>query len=187
MNEQVPLAYSDAAIAEARCVAATVRLLTQHRLHMPRSHIGARLHFADGTSAPVYRETTVDHAPVDPCVLFVAFRLRGVRGRGHALFRHESLLNTPLFVGFPGYVSKLWLAHDANGIYRGVYEWDGPGHAQHYAQSLWRVLGLVTDPGSIRYHVVPHLTRNNLLPDPTLLSKDPSDNAQAWWRLSAVT
>ena len=63
--------------------------------------------------------------PTHPPVLVVAFRLRWVRGRGHALFRAESLLNTPLFVGFPGFVSKLWLAHDENGAYRGFYQWNG--------------------------------------------------------------
>ena len=68
----------------------------------------------------------VKHAQVEaPVVLVVAFRLRWVRGRGHALFRVESVLNTPLFVGFPGFVSKLWLANDENGVYRGFYEWDG--------------------------------------------------------------
>ena len=70
-----------------------------------------RLHLADGTSAPVYRETVADRgATLDPCVLVVEFRLRAVRGLGHAAFRRESLLNTPLFAGFPGFVSKLWLA-----------------------------------------------------------------------------
>jgi hypothetical protein len=82
---------------------------------------------ADGTSASVYRETVVDRGTTqDPCALVVEFRLRVVRGWGRALFRWESLLNTRLFVGFPGFVSKLWLAHDDYGRYRGVYEWDGP-------------------------------------------------------------
>src|SRR5688572_5354701 len=57
-----------------------------------------------------------------------------VRGWGHALFRWESLLNTPLFVGFAGFVSKLWLAHDEDGVYRGFYEWDGPARAEYYAR-----------------------------------------------------
>ena len=35
-----------------------------------------------------------------------------------------SLLNTPFFVGFPGFVSKLWLANDEHGVYRGLYRWD---------------------------------------------------------------
>ena len=68
-----------------------------------------RLHFSDGTSGRVYRETVIDRgATARPCVLVVEFRLRAVRGRGHALFRWESLLNTLLFAGFPGLVSKLW-------------------------------------------------------------------------------
>jgi hypothetical protein len=53
-------------------------------------------------------------------VLVVEFRLRAVRGLGHAAFRWESLLNTPLFAGFPGFVSKLWLANDDLGRYRGL-------------------------------------------------------------------
>jgi FAD binding domain len=57
-------------------------------------------------------------ATADPCVLVVEFRLRAVRRRGHAVFRRESLLNTPLFAGFPGFVSKLWLADDERGRYR---------------------------------------------------------------------
>src|SRR6266581_2984785 len=68
------------------------------------------------------------------------FRLRAVRGLGHAAFRRESLLNTPLFAGFPGFVSKLWLAHDDLGRYRGLYEWDAPLLAENYARALWRVL-----------------------------------------------
>jgi hypothetical protein len=35
------------------------------------------------------------HPTRDPCVLVVGFRLRAVRGWGHAAFRAESLLNTP--------------------------------------------------------------------------------------------
>jgi hypothetical protein len=83
----------------------------------------------------------------------VAFRLRAVRGLGHAAFRWESLLNTPLFAGFPGFVSKLWLANDDLGRYRGLYEWDAPLLAENYARALWRVLALVSVPGSIHYVV----------------------------------
>ena len=85
------------------------------------------LRFADGTTGRVYRETVVDHDCVaDPCVLVVCFSVCGfVRGPFHTLFVGESMLNTPLFVGFPGFVSKLWLASDDNGVYRGVYGWDG--------------------------------------------------------------
>jgi hypothetical protein len=141
VQEKPPLAYSAAVRALAGCFMATARLVGQRRMHLPSQRVGMRLRFADGTSARVFRETVVDRgATVDPCVLVVEFRLRAVRGRGHAVFRRESLLNTPLFAGFPGFVSKLWLADDERGRYRGLYEWDGPRLAENYARALWRVL-----------------------------------------------
>ena len=162
--ERPPLAYPAALRALAGCFANTVRLLGQRRMHLPRGRVGMRLRFADGTSARVYRETVVDRGPtLDPCVLIVEFRLRAVRGRGHAAFRLESMLNTPLFAGFPGFVSKLWLAHDERGRYRGVYEWDGPRLAENYARALWRVLALVSVRGSVHYVVLPGLGRDVLL------------------------
>lgn len=150
-----------------------------------------RLRFANGTSARVYRETVVDDTPKDPCALVVEFRLWewAVRGRRtHTLFRWESLLNTPLFVGFPGFVSKLWLANDEHGVYRGVYEWDGAERAEHYARSLWRVLALGCEPGSIHYRVLPGLGRDALLAAPHGMdspldrASDARDAVRAWWR-----
>ena len=182
MNEQAPVPRLDALAAEARCVGRFAKLLAQRRIRQPREHLGMRLRFADGSSSPVYRETVIGHDPTDPCVLVVAFRLRLVRGFGHQLFRWESLLNTPLFVGYPGYVSKLWLAHDQHGVYRGVYEWDDPELAQRYARSLWRVLELVCVPGSIHYHVLPRIRRDAWLADRSL-TPETSGGERAWWRI----
>jgi hypothetical protein len=113
---------------------------------------------------------------MEPCALVVSFRLRMVRGRGHRVFRWESILNTPLFVGFPGFVSKLWLAHDELGNYRGLYEWDGPSRAEHYARCLWRVLAIVSVPGSIHYRVLPGLTLD------ALLTEQAQSDVPDWWR-----
>lgn len=182
--EQPPLAYQAALRALAGCLARTARLLWQRRLHLPKKRVGEWLRFADGSSARVYRETAADRGQtLDPCVLIVEFRLRAVRGRGHAAFRAESLLNTPLFAGFPGFVSKLWLAHDERGRYRGVYEWDGPRLAENYARALWRVLALVSVPGSVHYVVLPGLCRDVLLERPHVLASAAAD-AAAWWRLA---
>jgi len=182
LPEQPPLAYPAALRALAGCVAGTARLLREGRLHLPRERVGMRLRFADGTSARVYRETTVDRgATADPCVLVVEFRLRAVRGRGHAAFRAESLFNTPLFAGFPGLVSKLWLAHDERGRYRGLYEWDGPRLADGYARALWRVLALVSVRGSIHYVVLPGLRRDVLLARPQA-----GGHGAEWWRLTGA-
>lgn len=187
VKDQVPLPYKEAAWAVIQCFGSAVGLLARRRLRHPKKHLGMRLGFADGTTARVYRETVVaGRATAEPCVLFVEFRLRFVRGWGHPLFQAESLLNTPLFVGFPGFVSKLWLAHDDNGVYRGVYQWDGADRAEHYARSLWCVLALVSVPGSIHYRVVPGLRRDEVLDAPYLLNATAPTDATAWWRLVAV-
>ena len=185
--EQPPLAYPAAMRALAGCTVNTARLIWRRRMHLPSQRVGMRLHFADGTSAPVFRETIVDRrATADPCVLVVEFRLRAVRGRGHAAFRRESLFNTLLFAGFPGFVSKLWLADDERGRYRGLYEWDGPRLAENYARALWRVLALVSVRGSIHYVVLPGLRRDVLLARPEALDGAVADLA-AWWRLAEIT
>ncbi|TNC21324.1 hypothetical protein FG385_28690 [Amycolatopsis alkalitolerans] len=159
-------------------------MLLRGEVHLPRGEVGTVLSFADGTEGRVYRDTVSDRIPCEPCFLAVSFRLRGVRGvRGHALFRWESLLNTPLFVGFPGFVSKLWLRHDTNGVYRGLYEWDGAEAAERYARSLWRVLDLVSVRGSIDYRVVPGLRRIDVLADPDVLAERARPEEPAWWQV----
>lgn len=79
------------------------------------------------------------------------------------------MLNTPLFVGFRGCVSKLWLAHDENGVYRGLYQWNDAQLADAYVRALWWVLALVSARGSIHYVVLPGLRRDDVLADPTVL------------------
>ena len=184
-NQQAPVAYGTALRAVANCAARTVPLLAGRRIHLRRDHLGMRLRFADGTSAPVFRETVAGPGVAhDPCVLVVRFRLRGVRGFGHVIFRRESLLNTPLFVGFPGFVSKLWLGHDEHGFYRGLYEWDGPARAEHYARSLWRVLALVSVPGSIGYQVLPGIRPADALSGASVPGGGAQPGTGEWWRVA---
>ena len=184
MNEQRPLPWWVALLAEIRCIVSTVVLLLGRRIRLPSERVGMRVQFADGTSGRVYRETVVAGREADdPCVLVVQFRLRFVRGRLHTAFRWESILNTPLFVGFPGFVSKLWLAHDQNDVYRGLYEWDGPQRAEHYARSLWQVLSLGCEPSSIRYVVLPGMRRDALLAAAELIEANAhASAATAWWQ-----
>jgi hypothetical protein len=129
--------------AFARSAMATGRLLAAGRLASPRAYVGRRLGFADGTTSFVFRETAIrDHDPRDPAVLVVRFRLRafGHRRLLHALFRRECILHTPLFAGFPGFQTKLWISDTTTGVYRGLYEWDGPERAADYADTLARLL-----------------------------------------------
>ena len=176
MTLQGPLAVEAAATALWRGTTCGAALVARRRVHQPRDLTGRRLHFADGTSAVVFRETRLERPALSqPTVLVVGFRLRLVRGRGHAVVRPASALSTPLFAGFPGFASKLWLGHDGHGRYRGVYEWDGAGPAEDYARSLWRLLALVSVPGSVGYHLLPDLTRDVALAFPVA-------GPPEWWR-----
>ncbi|NUS00280.1 MAG: hypothetical protein HOV67_34090 [Kribbellaceae bacterium] len=165
----------------AACAGRTVVELAWGRVRLPRDRVGLRVRFADGSTSWVYRETVLAGVvPVDPCVLIVQFRLRHVTGRGHRLFRAESLLNTPLFAGFPGFVSKLWFAADEFGVYRGCYDWDGPERAEAYVRALWWPLALVSEVDSIRYEVLRGVRRDDVVTDPGSIDV-PAEPGQ-WWR-----
>ena len=184
---EVPLPLPSAARELLACALRTLTLLATHRIREPSRHLGQRICFADGTESTVYRETVIDREPpLDPAVLVVSFRLRRVhRAWMHAVFRWESELNTVLFAGFPGLVSKLWLRHDQNDLYRGFYQWDGPERAVAYVRALWWVLALVSERESIRYAVLPGLDRDQVLTDPGMvdgLAASPG----GWWRPTGV-
>lgn len=66
-------------------------------------------------------------------------------------------------------MSKLGLAHDENGVYRGFYQWNGSQLADAYVRALWWVLALVSVRGSIHYVVLPGLHRDDVLADLTVL------------------
>lgn len=164
--------------ALARCALRTGDLVLHRRLHQPSRNVGRQVRWADGTTSTVYRETTADHVATDQCTLVVRFRLRGVRSPlWHALFRFESELNTVLFAGFPGFVSKLWFTADERGVYRGVYDWDGVERAHAYVRALWWALMVVSVRSSIEHVVVPGVGRDELLRDAAATEDD-----AAWWR-----
>jgi len=165
--------------AVLRCAAITFAMLARRRLALPRPLVGSTLRFGDGRTSRIFRETAVrEPAPDDPAVLVVHFALRwiGHVRWPHAVFRRTCVVNTPLFAGFPGFHSKLWLADTGPGGYRGVYEWHGAGPAADYARVLSRVLALVSVPGSIRWHVVPGLRRDSFL--------HRSDGSGEWWTIT---
>jgi hypothetical protein len=173
--------------AFARSAVATFRLLAAGHLTSPRTYLGSHLRFADGTTSFVFRETAIrDHDPQDPAVLVVQFRLRafGHRRFLHALFRRECILHTPLFAGFPGFQSKLWISDTATGVYRGLYEWDGPERAADYADQLVHLLIPLSTHDSVRYHVIPGIRRHDLSGTPGLAVAGQEQAADAWWRLA---
>jgi hypothetical protein len=184
MIERPPFRLSPGIRALGRCVARAAELIATRRLHEPRTNVGRRVRWTDGTTSTVYRETVADVAPTDtPTTLVVSFRLRGVRSDlFHRLFRLESELNTILFAGFPGFVSKLWFANDERGVYRGLYDWHDPASAEAYVRALWWALMVVSERSSIHYAVLPGVRRDDLLKVPHLADVFVVDEPAAWWR-----
>lgn len=182
-TSRVSLTYAIGAIV--RSLIRFVVLLASSRIHQPSRHVGGELTFANDGSARVFRETVVDQRRSGiPAVLVVEFRLRVVHGLVHKLFQWESLVNTPLFAGFPGFISKLWLTDDQNEVYRGIYEWDRAEHAEVYAHVLCRLLALVAAPGSVDYRVLPHETRAQFLAECECLMGEAPSGSSAWWRVA---
>ena len=126
----------------AHCVRAWGGLVARGQLRSPKEYVGTHLHFRDGTTSLVFRETLRRAPTLEPALLVIQFRLAALGSNrwAHAAFRRECVLHTPLFAGFPGFRSKLWADDVTTGIYRGVYEWDGAEAARAYAT---RMVGLL--------------------------------------------
>jgi hypothetical protein len=161
-----------------------MRMSAHHRLSRPVDHVGATLSFRDETTSRVFRETlVVGAATADPVLLVIRFRLAFLDDLGllHAGFRRECLIHTPLFAGFRGFRSKLWLEDEDTRIYRGVYQWDGEKDAATYAARMVGLLAPFSNRGTARSHVVPGLSRSDYLVDPDVTAGGASDG---WWRLA---
>lgn len=165
MTVEATPGIGEVCVAVARSVATTAGLLLRGSLTAPATLLGAVLPDADGGASTVFRETRAARVASQRVLLVVAFRLRWVGNRSwaHAVFRRTCVVNTPLFAGFPGFVSKLWLADRSTGVYRGLYEWDGAAAAEAYALRLAQVLRPVTVPGSVSYVVLEGADRAEIL------------------------
>lgn len=153
------------------------------QLSRPTEYLGAVLHFLDGTASTVFRETRTADVPMhDPVLLTIEFRLAPLDDIAflHAGFRYECLLHTPLFAGFPGFRSKLWLADDATRMYRGIYEWDGEALARDYASRMVALLRPFSNHGTAQFHVAVGLRRSTYLSEPGVVSEQSGDE---WWQL----
>jgi hypothetical protein len=168
----------------ARSVAAWGGLVASRRLTSPKDNLGARLRFADGSSSFVFRETAVAKPGTsDPTLLVIQFRLAALGSNRllHAAFRRECVLHTPLFAGFPGFQSKLWMDDVETGVYRGVYQWQGDDLARHYAARMVALLAPFSNAGTARYQVVEGLRRDEFLLHPEIA---PAQTDGDWWRLA---
>jgi hypothetical protein len=168
----------------ARSVLVWGGLVANRRLTSPKENLGAWLTFVDGWSSFVFRETAVAEARTNaPTLLVIQFRLAALGSNRmlHAAFRRECALHTPLFAGFPGFRSKLWIDDVETGVYRGVYEWQRGDLAGHYAARMVALLAPFSNAGTARRQVVEGLRHDDFLLRPELA---PDDIEGDWWRLA---
>ena len=168
----------------ARSVQEWGRLVASGQVTSPRTYVGARLCFEDGTSSLVFRETALRGAQTaDPALLVIQFRLAPLGSNRflHAAFRRECALHTPLFAGFPGFRSKLWIDDVDTGVYRGIYEWQDAQLARAYAERMVALLAPFSNAGTARYQVVEGLRRDEFLRAPRAAAGTSTDR---WWQLA---
>ena len=135
---------------------ANVYLLTG-RLHFPRARVGKTITMPDGEDYVIFREVYLDPTPSQPkqpgAIFIPHFHVARMSPKANQIF---SLLPIPLFVGLPGFRTKLWLLNKQNGDFAGLYQWDTVEDAENYARSqAMRYMTRRSVPGSVSYRVIP--------------------------------
>lgn len=137
-------------------IARTVGLILGRRLHLHNTRVGRRIELPDGRAFVVFRESSCDQPEGESSVMLaVWFHLRGVPPGAHirrAIFERESILNTVLFAGFPGYLVKLWMIDPETGDYAGLYSWTA-AEARRYGEYITGILRPLSTPGSVGFRV----------------------------------
>jgi hypothetical protein len=127
------------------------------RLRSPRDRVGQTFRNADGHEFVIFRETVLDSLPDAPRKPEAMFRVQFqvskiVPWRDRLVIAMKS----PIFVGLPGFRSKLWMVDEKNSTYQGVYEWDRLQDAENYVRSAsMDFMANVAVPGGLSYEIVP--------------------------------
>jgi hypothetical protein len=138
-------------------ISRTLGYLAAGRLTSPKDKIGESFVNADGSEYVVFKQTVLkplDSLKTPPEAMFrVQFRVAKIRRWRD---RFVIALKAPIFVGAPGFRSKLWMVDAKNDTYQGVYEWDTLADAEDYAHSAsMDFMTEVAVAGGISYEVLP--------------------------------
>jgi hypothetical protein len=141
-----------------RCARTVVGLLLHRHLHLRSARVGHSVRVPDGREFTVFRESWREGArhPA-PVVLLVWFRLHGVPAGARIrrwLFERESILNTILYAGMPGFRVKLWMVDERTSQYAGLYEWDGEADALRYGRYIAAVLRPLSARSSVGFELL---------------------------------
>jgi hypothetical protein len=125
------------------------------RLRFPRQRIGEIVTDDQGRQYTVFRQIVV--APTrgkaqDPgAILTLHFKVTNLTPRTNQLY---SLLPLPLYLGDPGFRSKLFTIHGED--CQSIYEWDSARNAEKYVQSIaLKSILLRSVPGSFKVAITP--------------------------------
>jgi len=133
-----------------------LRLVFSWSLHIGKQHLWEKYTVNDGKTYTVFRETISDKEYGEKEVtLIIGFRLRliGNSSLFHWLFQHLCVLDTPIWVGFPGFKTKFWMVEPDAKDYLGLYRYQGKDNAKKYAEYICAVLRPVSTDGSVWYKI----------------------------------
>jgi hypothetical protein len=158
--EEAPTSGPHVLAEMARCARRVGTMLVRRQLHRRRDRLGSSVRLPDGRRFSIFRDTyagppggpPLRSANGDEVTIVVWFHLRAVPSGSRVrryVFERESILNTLLFAGFPGYLVKLWMVDPATGDYAGLYLWEGRDDAHRYAGYITAVLRPLSVPGSV--------------------------------------
>jgi hypothetical protein len=113
----------------------TIGFVVTGRLHFPTQRIGQVVIDEEGRQFTIFREVVVDPTKSQPkhpgAILTLHFRVTNMSPAANKFF---SLLPLPLYIGDPGFRSKLFTI---NGEYcQSIYEWDTVQDAENYVSSM---------------------------------------------------
>ncbi len=133
----------------------TLGFVITRRLHFPSQRVGQVVADAAGQSFTVFREVVVDPAPGQPAqpgaILTLHFKVTNMSPELNELY---SLLPLPLYIGDPGFRSKLFTIDGDN--CQSIYEWDTVQDAENYVNSVaLRTILLRSITGSVSYQITP--------------------------------
>ena len=133
----------------------TIGYAVSGRLHLPTQRIGEVVTDEKGEMFTIFRQVVVDPAKNQPehsgAVLVLHFK---VTNMSPALNQLYSLLPLPLYIGDPGFRSKLFTINGED--CQSIYEWDTIQDAENYVNSIaLKTILRRAVPGSISYKIVP--------------------------------
>jgi hypothetical protein len=140
-----------------KLIAMTLGYQLSGRLHSSKGMIGKVFRNADGHECVIFRHTALDPADGQAKRPQAMFRMQFqvpkiVRWRDRLVIA----LKSPIFVGLPGFRSKLWMVDERSCTYQGVYEWDTLQDAEAYVNSAsMAFMAGVAVPGRISYEIIP--------------------------------